>query len=412
MTNVIEICGNDANCRVEFLNQGSVIEYVDSSLSYNEYFFRYLLGNTPCIIQNATDSWPSRQKWHTNNTLNFEYLKKIFGTTIVPVADCTKRSYNSQMKHNMSMNDYIDYWVAYRNSGHATNMPLLYLKDWHCVKNYPNIPIYQVPQYFGSDWLNEYYTEQEGLDDDYMFVYMGPKGTWTPFHVDVFSSYSWSANVVGTKRWILFKPGKEDSLRDKHGQLIYDVTSMDRHVGTRHAKRNENTVEQFEIIQRPGEIVFVPSGWHHQVWNLEDTISINHNWINAGNIWNVWTCLKKELLAVKSEIEDCRDMDSWDEHCQVMLKASHGINYVQFYKFLCFLAKKRIASIKEMSPMLSFGRWHLGRNHCLYDLKQIMLVLTDMINDVHEKGIHSLVFPKADASSLVDEIGQLLPESN
>ena len=36
----------------------------------------------------------------------------------------------------------------------------------------------------------------------------------------------------------------------------------------------------FEIIQKSNEALFVPSGWIHQVENLEDTISVNHNWIN------------------------------------------------------------------------------------------------------------------------------------
>ena len=34
---------------------------------------------------------------------------------------------------------------------------------------------------------------------------------------------------------------------------------------------------------RPGEIVFTPSGWWHQVVNLEASISITENFINATN---------------------------------------------------------------------------------------------------------------------------------
>ena len=29
-------------------------------------------------------------------------------------------------------------------------------------------------------------------------------------------------------------------------------------------------------VQGTGEAIFVPSGWHHTVQNLEDTLSINH----------------------------------------------------------------------------------------------------------------------------------------
>ncbi|RZC08116.1 JmjC domain-containing protein 4 isoform A [Glycine soja] len=39
-----------------------------------------------------------------------------------------------------------------------------------------------------------------------------------------------------------------------------------------------------ECTEDAGEIIFVPSGWYHQFHNLEDTISINHNWFNAYNL--------------------------------------------------------------------------------------------------------------------------------
>ena len=42
------------------------------------------------------------------------------------------------------------------------------------------------------------------------------------------------------------------------------------------------------VVQNSGETIFVPSGWFHQVRNLEDTISINHNWINEASIQNTW----------------------------------------------------------------------------------------------------------------------------
>lgn len=78
----------------------------------------------------------------------------------------------------MFIKTYIDYWIDYRNCNYPNNMPLLYLKDWHCIKTNSNISIYEVPKFFASDWLNEFYIAQPNLNDDYMFVYMGPKGTW------------------------------------------------------------------------------------------------------------------------------------------------------------------------------------------------------------------------------------------
>jgi hypothetical protein len=59
----------------------------------------------------------------------------------------------------------------------------------------------------------------------------------------------------------------------------------------------------FVVTQESGETIFVPSGWFHQVLNLEDTISINHNWINEASVQNTWQHLKEELTLVENELE-------------------------------------------------------------------------------------------------------------
>lgn len=92
----------------------------------------------------------------------------------------------------------------------------------------------------------------------------------TPFHADVFRSYSWSANICGRKKWLLYPPGQEDFLRDTHGNLPYDVTSAELQDRS-HFPQFEEACQPLEIIQEAGEIIFVPSGWHHQVYNLVRT---------------------------------------------------------------------------------------------------------------------------------------------
>lgn len=50
-------------------------------------------------------------------------------------------------------------------------------QDWHLVKSFPHsIAAYETPMYFSIDWLNEYWIL--GNQDDYRFVYIGPKGSW------------------------------------------------------------------------------------------------------------------------------------------------------------------------------------------------------------------------------------------
>ena len=83
----------------------------------------------------------------------------------------------------------------------------------------------------------------------------------------------------------------ETKLKDPLGSLPYDVEAVD--------ERKLDSATKFEIIQNSGETVFVPSGWHHQVYNLVDTISINHNWFNGCNILTVVLLLREELSRVE-----------------------------------------------------------------------------------------------------------------
>ncbi|XP_027404228.1 jmjC domain-containing protein 4 isoform X3 [Bos indicus x Bos taurus] len=240
--------------------------------------------------------------------------------------------------------------------------------------------VFTLPIYFSSDWLNEYW---DALDvDDYRFVYMGPTGTWSPFHADVFRSFSWSVNICGRKKWFFFPPGQEEALRDCHGGLPYDVTSPTLLDSRLHPMR-DRCGPPLEVTQEAGEMVFVPSGWHHQVHNLEDTISINHNWVNGCNLANMWHFLQQELSAVQQEVIEWRDtMPDWHHHCQVIMKSCSGINFEEFYHFLKIIAERRLLLLaKGMSPGQVEGGEDtgLGPQQAAFDIGRIAEVLESVV---------------------------------
>lgn len=191
----------------------------------------------------------------------------------------------------------------------------------------------------------------------------------TPLHSDVFSSFSWSTNIFGRKKWIFFPPGEEEKLFDKLGNLPFSISNNEL----------KNT-KHFEVIQNPGEAIFVPSNWHHQVWNLDDTISVNHNWFNGCNIFLVWQTLFDNFEKVVKEISDCIDMENFDEHCQVMLKASFGMNFKDLLDLLEHISDKRIKLLNNEKSFKFFKDFDLNRNHLKFDLKSIEIVLTDFLS--------------------------------
>lgn len=201
-----------------------------------------------------------------------------------------------------------------------------------------------------------------------MFILYNIFNLRTPFHVDVFTSFSWSTNICGQKKWIFVPPDQVDFLRDSLRNLPYDVAEC---------KDNDKYIE---VIQNSGDAIFVPSGWYHQVWNLENTISINHNWVNGCNIKNMWVSIVENLNAVKKEIEDCKDMDDWICHCQIVLKASHGIDFYTFYDFLHCIAIKRLDVLILKKDEKQFSGFKIGKNHAKFDLIKIYEVLELFIN--------------------------------
>lgn len=204
----------------------------------------------------------------------------------------------------------------------------------------------------------------------------------SPFHADIFRSFSWSANICGRKKWLFFPPGQEEALRDRHGGLPYDVTSpalLDSHLYPRHG----HCSPALELTQEAGEMVFVPSGWHHQVHNLEDTISINHNWVNGCNLANMWHFLQQELRAVQQEVSQWKEtMPDWHHHCQVIMRSCTGINFEEFYHFLKVIAERRLLLLAEgtdSGAMEGSAGSGLGPHQAAFDVSRITEVLASVV---------------------------------
>lgn len=169
---IIEIKAGDYN-----LNQNSYtgwnIEdstYDASSLTYQEFFENHLIKNIPCIVKNVTKTWECSEKWIQNNIINYEYLIQAYGDLEAPVADCSDILDYAQRTHTMNVNDFLNYMQNNQKQN------LLYLKDLHLKKLRPNDNFYMLPEIFASDWLNEYALDKN--DDDFKFVYIGPKKSW------------------------------------------------------------------------------------------------------------------------------------------------------------------------------------------------------------------------------------------
>lgn len=199
----------------------------------------------------------------------------------------------------------------------------------------------------------------------------------TPLHSDVFSSYSWSTNIFGSKQWFLICPNEEKKLLDNFNNLPFSITEE---------MLRERDCTYFSLIQNAGDTIFVPTGWYHQVHNVDHCISINHNFFNGCNVSHVWAAMFESFQNVIKEIDDCRDMDNFDEHCQVMLKALHGMNFDDFFNLLSIVVNNRIKCVRSGNKLLING-FVLGKNLCIFDLKSCLIVLKKIEQNLEKLNI-------------------------
>ncbi|OQR89115.1 hypothetical protein THRCLA_09912, partial [Thraustotheca clavata] len=325
----------------------SITEVDATELTYEEFCDQYMSKNEPVLIKNIGKDWKVFDWCTPENELQYNELKSKYGTTKAPVVEYSKKSeYGEELRYEIEVGKYLDLL----ESGQAEK-DQIYLKDWHFTRDFPHDVIYTTPEYFRDDWLNWWwdckakkYTAKEPLDD-YRFVYLGPRGSFTPLHHDVFESnrytycyallkleFSWSINIIGEKEWIFFAPSEVHKLRDQFGRTV--LTNALDYDSSKYPLAS--TATPIRLIQPPRSAILVPSGWYHQVTNTKTTLSINHNWFNAYNIEIVWKYFQRELQAVEKEIAHCRDsFDTEDEWiAQLILRANIGMDFNEFRELL------------------------------------------------------------------------------
>jgi hypothetical protein len=267
--------------------------------------------NLPCVLTDIGSlGWRAAKEWvdQASGEADMEALRSKFGHHEVTVHGADGR------REDMTLTDYIDWWQQNRGSGEWK-----YLKDWHLASQQPDYAAYSVPECLGADWLNEHWgaTCSQSQGGDHRFVYIGPAGSFTALHADVLFSYSWSANVTGEKRWLLVPSEQRSLVSDEATRpLVRDLKDLPK-------SSKASTVTPIEIFQHAGELLFVPSGWYHQVENLTDCISINHNWLTAHNVGWALTRIKEVLADVQHGLSEGEDDDA--ELCESIVSRRCGM---------------------------------------------------------------------------------------
>jgi len=141
----------------------------------------------------------------------------------------------------------------------------------------------------------------------YRWILTGPERSGTGLHVDPVGTHAWVTVLEGCKRWVLFPPDTDRSVigmpDNDGGPPIPSVIWFRDYYGDALMKACPGAVE---VLQHPGETVYVPAGWPHLVLNVGTvvagegttmTTAITHNY--ASELYPGLSPLWKAVVAAE-----------------------------------------------------------------------------------------------------------------
>lgn len=228
------------------------------NLSLLEFRQLYFSNSLPVIITNIFNYIPSLSKW-TPNYLIAKLKNKIIrvNTSIDGVFSINPKTGKfTSPPIEIGFRDYINRIYDQKT------VEKLYMQQVSIIKALPELKDYfEIPKYIDSKKIQE------------INLWVGPGGNTSPLHYDL--SNNFFIQLYGSKKFLLYSPAEFYNLYPN------SCFSQTPHISKILIDSNTNNypklqkVKPIEIIISPGEMLFLPAYWWHQVYSIDTTISVN-----------------------------------------------------------------------------------------------------------------------------------------
>jgi hypothetical protein len=228
-------------------------------MSRSEFVELYEKPNRPVLITGVMDKWPAMTRWR---------LSTLVGNHPEMLLKTNSRSTNGK-RFRMRLRDFISYCDRWNGE------KPLYIFDKKVIQNIDLSGDYTVPDLFSEDLFE---LMEEDDRPDYKWILIGPNGSGSPFHTDPHDTSAWNGVVEGCKRVSFYPPevvppGVDEDLIHSEYYASEDTMEWYRSV----YPTLPTSRLPMECLVHPGEMLFIPSGWWHQVQNIGHTVAVTQN---------------------------------------------------------------------------------------------------------------------------------------
>ncbi|TDL27616.1 Clavaminate synthase-like protein [Rickenella mellea] len=265
--------------------------------------FRSTYSQAPFILRGFISEWPaaSIHPWASKN-----YLRTVAGRgRVVPVEVGVDYRADDWTQKMMEWDDFLDYLLPNEPPQCVNANKVVYLAQHDLFKQFPSlrgdivVPDYVYASLPSPVAFPKY--QPPGNDDGLVCnVWLGPKGTISPAHIDPF--FNFYAQVVGRKTVWLAPPyisafmsaytgSTSDTLAHPHNpamnqtdgamsntsriDVFADHTSSSNASEDIAAFRREVIPQAMRVTLEPGDLLFFPPGWWHAMRSEDTSFSVS-----------------------------------------------------------------------------------------------------------------------------------------
>jgi ribosomal protein L16 Arg81 hydroxylase len=298
-------------------------------LTKERFVEEYLLPHRPVIITDAMNNWQIEK-------FTPAHLEKAFGDhevqvyndlfdlqTIDTLATYFKDNFNKSANEERS-NEYIRWYTQLKDIDFYWSDAVFkeLEKYWGHPYFLPN-DSFAIPYAADGKRINAH---EERFP--YKGLFISGKGARTRLHRDPFNSNAILCQFYGEKKIYLYDPGQAEYVMNNNEFVDIAAPDLDKF------PQYTRATCAYEDTLAPGEIIYFPAGWFHDVTSATDSISITWNFVHVSELQTLCAYIEThpgddQLEIVKFFLKDRVPEDADAEAIVNFLKkemaASYGI---------------------------------------------------------------------------------------
>lgn len=243
-----------------------------AGLGEREFIREYLRQRRPVVVTDGMRNWSALEKWTP------EYFKRLLGDMTV----CLQGA-GFQQTQRMRFADYVDLLPRFETGEAPAEQEVPYLR-WSDEDGGFTDALFRCVR---GDWARpsflpaRFYLHPHVIDSDPTTtrypasgIYISPRGAVTKLHADSGLTNAVLCQVHGRKQCFLISPAQAHlfpDLKERRPEPLDSPRLRGSYAGA----------HVLETTLQPGDVLFIPGCWLHEVYTLNTSVSLTYNFAHV-----------------------------------------------------------------------------------------------------------------------------------